>query len=67
MKKIDIDKTLWLLDQIKQGNLIIQTSCCGRRAKVYRCMNEVIVECPICGESVANMCFVESKEVQNDK
>lgn len=66
MEKIDIDKTLWLLEQIKQGNLIIQTNCCGQRAKVHRCMNEIIIECPNCGDYTANMCFVEHKEVDDD-
>lgn len=50
MRKIDIEKTLWLLEEAQKGNLVIQTSCCGRRAKVRRCMNEIIVQCPICGK-----------------
>lgn len=62
MQKIDIDKTLWLLKQIEKGHLIIETSCCGKRAKVHRCMNEIIIECPDCGDYIANMCFVEPKE-----
>lgn len=67
MRKIDIKKNIWLLEQVKKGHLIIETTCCCKRAKVYRCMNEIIVECPNCGESVANICFVEPKEVQDDK
>lgn len=66
MRKIDIEKTLWLLEQIQKGDLIITTTCCCKRAKVHRCMNEIIVECPNCGESVANICFVEPKEVQDE-
>lgn len=67
MRKIDIDKTLWLLDQIKKENLSIKTGCCNKRAKVSRCMNELIIECPNCGDYVANMCFVEPKEEKNDR
>lgn len=62
MRKIDIDKTLLLLDEYKKGNLIIQTSCCNKRANLFRCMNELVIECPDCGDYVANICFVEPKE-----
>lgn len=67
MRKIDIKKNLWLLEQVKKGHLIIETVCCGKRANVRRCMNEIIVECPNCGEIVANICFVEPKGVQDAK
>ena len=66
MRKIDVENTLKLFEEYRKGNFIVECNCCNKRAKLLRCNNKLIIECPDCGDYLGTICFIEPLEQSND-
>lgn len=64
MGMININKTLNLLEQLRQEDIRISCTCGTRnRPKVIRCNNIIVIECPDCEQNF-EICFELPKEVR---